>query len=238
MPTVLARSRRASHSQANHSFSETNSFFPRAGLGTSVQRLLASTLSLLLVLSAAAVLCLQAGAQVRFGSILGAVTDSSGASLSDANVKITNLGTNETRTAKTTSAGTYSFPNLNAGIYRLEVEVAGFKRFTQERVEVQVDLATRVDASMQVGNVTESVVVTSEAPPLQTDSASLGTTIGQKEVESIPLSGRNVNNMLTLVTGVVAPGPTRSVLVITPSAAASATRVPSILTACRRWDFP
>jgi hypothetical protein len=123
-------------------------------------------------------------------------------------VKLTNVGTNEVRTARTSSAGTYAFPNLNAGIYRLEVEVAGFKHFTQERVEVQVDVATRVDPALQVGNVTESVVVTTEAPPLQTDSASLGTTISQKEVESIPLSGRNVNNMLTLVPGVVAQGGT------------------------------
>ncbi len=55
--------------------------------------------------------------------------------------------------------------------------MAGFKHFTQENVEVQVDVSTRVDATLQVGNVTDSVVVTTEAPPLQTDSASLGTVI-------------------------------------------------------------
>lgn len=209
MPTLLAaRPGRPSQSQSRHLFSDARAFFPHVRECSSMQRLLASLMSALLVVSAAAVLCIQADAQVRFGSILGTVTDSSGASLADAGVKITNLGTNETRSTKTTSAGTYAFPNLNAGIYRVEVEVAGFKRFTQDRVEVQVDLATRVDPAMQVGNVTESVLVTSEAPPLQTDSASLGTTIGQKEVESIPLSGRNVNNMLTLVTGVVAQGGT------------------------------
>src|SRR5207249_9605243 len=98
--------------------------------------------------------------------------------------------------------------NLNAGLYRVDIEMQGFKRFARDRVEVQVDLATRVDAAMQVGNVTESVLVTTQAPPLQTDSASLGTTISQQEVESIPLSGRNVNNMLTLVPGVVAQGGT------------------------------
>jgi hypothetical protein len=128
--------------------------------------------------------------------------------MSGAKVQITNLGTNETRTTQSGSAGTYAFPNLNAGVYRVEVEMQGFKRFTQDRVEVQVDVATRVDPVLPVGNVTESVLVTTEAPPLQTDSASLGTTIGQKEVESIPLSGRNVNNMLTLVPGVVAQGGT------------------------------
>jgi len=209
MPTRLAaHPGRTSQSHRCHMFGDARTFFPHVRACSSMQRLLASLMSALLVVTAAAVLCIQAGAQVRFGSILGTVSDSSGASLADATVKITNLGTNETRSTKTASAGTYAFPNLNAGIYRVEVEVAGFKRFTQERVEVQVDLATRVDAAMQVGNVTESVVVTSEAPPLQTDSASLGTTIGQQEVESIPLSGRNVNNMLTLVPGVVAQGGT------------------------------
>ncbi len=152
--------------------------------------------------------CLSASAQVRFGTILGTVVDSSGATVSGATVKLTNLGTSETRTTQTSSAGTFTFPNLTAGLYRVEVEMAGFKHFTRENVEVQVDVSTRVDAALQVGNVTESVVVTTEAPPLQTDSASLGTVISQQEVESIPLSGRNVNNMLTLVPGVVPQGGT------------------------------
>jgi outer membrane receptor protein involved in Fe transport len=136
------------------------------------------------------------------------VVDASGAVVSGATVKLINQGTNETRTIQTSGAGTYSFPNLTAGKYRVEVQTTGFKQFIQDNVEVQVDLATRVDAKMQVGNVTESIIVTMEAPPLQTDSASLGTTIAQSEVESIPLSGRNVNNMLTLVPGVVAQGGT------------------------------
>ena len=164
--------------------------------------------SIFFVLSAIALLCLQMSAQARFGSVLGNVVDPSGASLSGATVKLTNLGTNETRTAQTGSSGTYAFPNLNAGLYQVEVQMAGFKQFIRDKVEVQVDVAFRVDAAMQVGNVSETVTVTSEAPPLQTDSASLGVTIPQQEVESIPLSGRNVNNMLTLVPGVVAQGGT------------------------------
>ena len=176
--------------------------------GAITQRLTASSfLSIMLVLFVAAVSCIDAGAQVRFGSVVGSVADQSGAALTGASVKLTNLGTNETRTVQTGGAGTFTFPNLNAGLYRVDIEMQGFKRFARDRVEVQVDLATRVDAAMPVGNVTESVLVTTEAPPLQTDSASLGTTISQQEVESIPLSGRNVNNMLTLVPGVVAQEP-------------------------------
>src|SRR5690348_7358040 len=184
------------------------SLFPQTTANARPRRLIASLLSTLFVLCAMAALCVQLSAQVRFGTVLGSVADSSGATLSGATVRLTNLGTNETRVMQTSGAGTYAFPNLNAGLYRVEIEAAGFKHFTQDRVEVQVDVSTRVDASMQVGSATESVLVTSEAPPLQTDSASLGTTIGQAEVESIPLSGRNVNNMLTLVPGVVAQGGT------------------------------
>ena len=174
-------------------------------IGSSVRR---GVLALLFVFLAIATLSSPGNAQVRFGNVLGAVSDPSGALVSGATVKLTNVGTNETRTMQTGSAGTYAFPNLIAGVYRVEVEMAGFKRFIQDKVEVQVDVSTRVDATLQVGNVSESVLVTTEAPPLQTDSASLGVTITQKEVESIPLSGRNVNNMLTLVPGVVAQGGT------------------------------
>ena len=162
----------------------------------------------ILVFMVMATMCLLLNAQVRFGTVLGSVADSSGAVMSGASVKITNLGTNETRSTQSGGSGTYTFPNLNAGLYRVEVEMSGFKRFTQDRVEVQVDVATRVDAILQVGSMTETVEVTMEAPPLQTDSASLGTTIGQEEVQSIPLSGRNVYNMLTLSPGVVAQGST------------------------------
>jgi len=74
----------------------------------------------------------------------------------------------------TSSAGTYAFANVSAGLYRVEIEQAGFKRFTQQNVEVQVDVTTRVDATLQVGNVSESVVVTTEAPPLQTTARPWG----------------------------------------------------------------
>ena len=162
----------------------------------------------MIVLVGMAGLCVSANAQVRFGTIIGTVDDPSGAMLSGTTVKLTNLDTNQTRTVQTGSAGEFTFPNLVAGLYRVDVEMTGFKHFIQDKIEVQVDVTTRVDAKLQVGNTSESVTVTTEAPPLQTDSASLGTVIGQQEVESIPLSGRNVNNMLTLVPGVVAQGGT------------------------------
>ncbi len=180
----------------------------RVSSGASANRRCSTLLLAALVLAGMAGLCVSASAQVRFGTIVGTVDDVSGAMLSGATVKLANLDTNEARTVQTNSAGAFAFPNLIAGHYRVDVEMTGFKRFVQDKVEVQVDVTTRVDARLQVGDTSESVTVTTEAPPLQTDSASLGTVISQQEVESIPLSGRNVNNMLTLVPGVVPQGGT------------------------------
>ena len=172
------------------------------------RRSVSPLLAMLFVFAAVATFSTLANAQVRFGTVLGNVSDSSGAMVPGATVKLTSLGTNETRTMQTGSGGTYAFPNLNPGLYRVDIEMAGFKRFTQDQVQVQVDVSTRVDAALQVGDVSQSVVVTGEAAVLQTDSASLGTVISQREVSNLPLNGRNVNNMLTLVPGVVAQGGT------------------------------
>src|SRR5262252_3869424 len=88
--------------------------------------------AILASLAAIAVLCPQLGAQVRFGGVVGTVSDSTGAIVSGASVKVTNLGTNETRTIQTGSAGTFAFPNLIAGMYRTEVEMTGFKKFIRD----------------------------------------------------------------------------------------------------------
>jgi len=83
---------------------------------------------------------------------VGTVADPSDATISGANVKLKNLGTNEVLTMQTGNGGIFSFPNLIAGMYRVEVEMSGFKHFVQDRVEVQVDVSTRIDAKLQVGN--------------------------------------------------------------------------------------
>lgn len=182
----------------------------KAVLGSAVRRrrLISRVVVAMFAFAGMASFCARVSAQVTFGSVTGTVVDSSASTISGATVKLTNLGTNETRTMQTGGGGIFAFPNLIAGLYRVEVEAAGFKRFIQENVAVQVGVSTRVDATLQVGTVAQTIVVTTEAPPLQTDNASLGTTISQEEVQSIPLSGRNINNMLTLVPGVVAGGDT------------------------------
>lgn len=151
---------------------------------------------------------IDANAQVRFGSVVGFVADSSGSSVIGANVTLTSLGTNETRVIQTGPNGTYQFANLLPGEYRVDVEQSGFKHFIADYVRVLVDVATRVDATLEVGNVSETIEVRADAITLQTDSTSLGSVVGQQTVENMPVSGRTVNNLMTLVPGVAAGGST------------------------------
>jgi outer membrane receptor protein involved in Fe transport len=152
-------------------------------------------------------------AQVIFGTVVGTVSDPSGAPVPGATVRVISQGTNEVRTTVSGAAGNYSVPTLSAGVYRVEVELQGFKQFVRSGLPVQVDVTTRVDVKLDVGSVSETVTITAQAPLLQTDSASLGTVIPQAAIQSIPLSGRNINNLLTLVPGVVAQGGTYGNLV-------------------------
>ncbi|MCL4812474.1 MAG: TonB-dependent receptor [Vicinamibacteraceae bacterium] len=147
-------------------------------------------------------------AQVIYGTVLGTVSDTSGAPVPGAEVRVISLSTNEMRSTISGNAGTYSIPNLPPGPYRIEVELPGFKQFVRTDVPVQTDITTRVDVVLEVGDVSETVSVSGEAPLVQTDSSSLGAVVPLEAVEKIPLSGRNVNNLLTLVPGVVAQGGT------------------------------
>lgn len=148
-------------------------------------------------------------AQTSNGSILGSVTDPTGAVVLGADVTLENKGTNATQRATTSASGTYSFVNLNPGSYSVTVLKAGFQSFTQNDVDIQIGGATRVNITLPVGNAAETVTVTAAPAQLQTDSPSLeGVVEGQQVVES-PLNGRNVNNLLDFVPGVVPGGGTQ-----------------------------
>jgi hypothetical protein len=121
-------------------------------------------------------------AQTTYGSIVGTVTDPSGGIIPGAKTSLTNLGTAENRTGVTAANGTYRFVNLVPGRYRLEVEAAGFKRLTREPIAVEVEAAVRIDAVLQVGNVSETIEVTAETPLLQTESSSLSQAIEGRHV--------------------------------------------------------
>ncbi len=149
-------------------------------------------------------------AQQTSGSVVGTVTDNTGAVVSGATVTLTDVDTGDHRTATTNSNGDYQFVNLIPGNYKVDIENTGFKRFIRTNVVVQVQGSTRVDAALELGNVSETVQVTSQAPLLETQQATVGQVVAGRAVTELPLNGRNVFNLLALAPGVVPQGGTQA----------------------------
>lgn len=145
-------------------------------------------------------------AQSFYGTVVGTVTDSTGAAVPQSSVAIINSATSDRRTVQTDDQGTYRFVNLLPGNYRVEVERTGFRRSAVDNVVVAVDATLRVDVSLQVGEVTQVLEVSSQAPLLQTETASLSQVIAARAVQELPLNGRNVLNLVALSPGVVPQG--------------------------------
>ena len=147
-------------------------------------------------------------AQTFYGSIVGSVTDATGAVIQGATVTVTDVGTAEKHTAQTNGSGEYRFVSLVPSTYSVQVDSKGFKRFVQSNISVAVDNTSRVDVKMALGAATETVEVQTQAALLQTESGSLGDEINSKQVEQMPLNGRNTMNLMELVPGVVPQGNT------------------------------
>src|SRR5258708_6211569 len=140
------------------------------------------------VVSAILVLSLAGFAQTA-GQVTGLVTDPSGSVVVGATVTITNSQTNVARTTTTNSAGNYTFPALQPGVYYVKAELLGFRSEIRERVELQVEQIARIDFRLQVGAVTETVEVSGGAPLLTTESATVGTVIDNDRIVGLPLNG-------------------------------------------------
>jgi Carboxypeptidase regulatory-like domain/TonB dependent receptor len=159
-------------------------------------------LTLVLLLSAS----LSLYGQSTYGSISGSVYDPSGAAIAGAQVTLTSVSTGEKRTQPTNADGLYTFPNVSPGKYKLDVEKAGFKKTTRPEVAVDVQQGVRLDFTLAVGQVSESVEVTSETPLLQSETSSLGQVIEERKADELPLNGRNIYNLITLSPAAVAQG--------------------------------
>jgi Carboxypeptidase regulatory-like domain len=140
--------------------------------------------------------------QVERASIVGTIRDSSGSVLPDVNVKVTNLGTNTATTLQTDASGEYSATNLTPGMYNIEAEKSGFARRLYRDFVVQVAQVARLDITMDVGAVGQTVEVTGEIPILQTENASVGQVISAKPINELPLNGRNFAQLAILAPGV------------------------------------
>src|SRR5215831_20054532 len=140
--------------------------------------------------------------QETTASIAGVVSDPTGALLPNAQVTATNIGTGASFRATSNASGDYVFRTLPVGAYRLSAVAPGFKRFEAVNVPTQVNEVTRVDISMLVGDVSESVEVTTAVVNVNTEDASLRTVVDQRRVEDLPLNGRDPVQLMRLVAGV------------------------------------
>src|SRR5581483_8395186 len=125
--------------------------------------------------------------QTTTGSVSGSVSDSSGARIASATVRLINVATNEARTAVSSASGDYVFPSVPAGNYIVEAESSGFRTERRAGIRLDVNQNARVDFTLQIGQATQVVQVTSDAPLVQ----------------DLPLNGRNVYDLTTLMPGVV-----------------------------------
>lgn len=153
-----------------------------------------------------------AEAQVLYGSIVGRVIDTSNAVVPGATVRVTNEATSQMRTGTTDESGNFSFSTLPGGIYEVVFSKEGFQAYTVTEVAVAVDQVVRVDATLRVGAVTETIQVTAESGALQTDRAEVRAEVVAKQLQDLPVPiGRNYQNLFVLVPGITPPENNHSV---------------------------
>ncbi|MGH9406161.1 MAG: TonB-dependent receptor [Terriglobia bacterium] len=151
-------------------------------------------------------------AQVLYSTIVGTVKDPSGAAVPGAAVTVTQEQTNLTRTAVTNSSGGYTVSTLPSGTYTVKVSAHGFKTFARSSVEVPYNFTARVDATLELGAVNQTVNVTSAAPLLQTDRADVHSNLSEQEVENVPMApGNNFEQLFRAVPGISPPESSHSI---------------------------
>jgi Carboxypeptidase regulatory-like domain/TonB dependent receptor len=144
-------------------------------------------------------------AQVDSGSILGTITDESGAVVSGASVTLTNEGTAASLTTMTGSDGSYKFTPVKIGSYKLDISLKGFQPITAKGIVVNIGVDVVQNFALKPGNVTQSIEVTAAAPLLESQSAAVGQVTDTQAVNDLPLNGRNFTFLAQLGAGVNTP---------------------------------
>src|SRR5713101_2700473 len=144
--------------------------------------------------------------QTSTGGLSGTVTDPAGAMIAGARLVLTNLETNDSRRGESNEIGFYSFPALPPGRYKIELEHAGFKRFVQEPVQIQVQQFVTLDPRLEVGQSTQTVEVTGQTALLDAQTSSLSQVVENKQVTELPLNGRNTLALVALTPGIRTQG--------------------------------
>ena len=151
---------------------------------------------------AAVLLSSPSEAQIPTGNILGTVKDSQGGSIPGAGITATNEGTQYSRTATTDGTGQYALRLLPVGTYTLVVTMPGFKTFSQKGILLEVGRNARIDPVIELGALTEVVSVVGDVPLIETTSATLSRSVGEKEVMNLPLVNRDLYSLLSITGGV------------------------------------
>ena len=147
-----------------------------------------------------------AHAQATRGTILGTITDQTGAAMPGATVIATETRTNVSHDTVTNETGNFTFPNIPDGIYNIKAELQGFKTVVREGIRLTVNTSIRVDLALAVGELAETVTVSGETPLLQTDRTDTGRTLESIQVTAMPLSfNRNFQGMMATVPGASRP---------------------------------
>ena len=162
-------------------------------------------MGLLFLIICATILFKAGSAQVVTATLTGSVRDSSGGSIPNATVTVTQKATGTTRTTKTTSDGVFNVPYLNPGIYRVEVEAKGFTTFIQDAIPLEVSTVARLNATLSPGSSQQTVTVTAAPPALQTESAEVARNFNSKMTSELPVANRNFQALAGLAAGVTPP---------------------------------
>ena len=140
-------------------------------------------------------------AQTSTGAIEGEITDSQGKDLGGAKVTVRHTATNLTREVLTTDAGTYRFDSLPVGLYELRVEAAGFQPKVFTAIEIQIGQVLRLDATLEIGKVSDVITVEGQAPLVEASNPTIGEVIDNRRIEDLPLNGRNFIQLGLLASG-------------------------------------
>ena len=143
-------------------------------------------------------------AQVTTGTILGTVSDSTGAVIPGATVTVRNVETGITRTLSTDATGRFRAPQLGLGNYEITAGAAGFQSLVRSGITLTVGREAVVNFTLQVGSVAERITVTGEAPLIETTNATVADSVSERELRSLPLNARSFTDLTAIQPGVVA----------------------------------
>ncbi|HUS07987.1 MAG TPA: TonB-dependent receptor [Bryobacteraceae bacterium] len=143
------------------------------------------------------------GAQFTTASLGGTVLDASGAAVPQSTVTILNKDTGFTKTGTSADDGSFIFPGLPVGNYRLTIEKTGFSTYVQEGIQLTVNQAASQTATLQVGSGTQAITITADAAMLNTQMATISQLVSERQVTSLPLNGRTAQSLVFIAAGTV-----------------------------------